>query len=458
VRFEVEDSGIGIPEDRLVRLFQSFEQADSSTTRKYGGTGLGLAISRHLAVLMGGEANASSQLGQGSQFWFTARLVRGATPAGELASKRAAAMETARLDGGLLTALSGRRVLLVEDNHINQEVALELLNVVGIRADLAGDGQEAVDKAREHAYELILMDVQMPVMDGLAATAAIRQLPGHATTPILAMTASVFAEERNHCFKAGMNAVLPKPVDPEALYGELARWLPERRKPGVERGTADLTTSEADDESARAVLDAIAGLDTAVGLASVRGRMSSYVRLLRIFARNHGADMKLLRAQLAAGDLDAARRNAHSLKGVCGTLGAAGVQTLAGDLETALREADTDKPHSAAFEERIAFLDQHLSALTTVLLAALPEPEAPSSATRDKPAASAAVVRAARERLEGLLSSDDLWAVAALRESRTTLASALSAEVLARLSAQVEEYDFHAALETLRGAEFDGAG
>ena len=192
LRFEVEDSGIGIPADQLPRLFRSFEQADSSTTRKYGGTGLGLAISRRLAELMGGEVGAESQSGRGSLFWFTARVRRGDDAPGQTDLQTLALEPTENR----YAALRGRRVLLVEDNVINQEVALELLKEVGIRTDLAGDGQEALNMARASSYELILMDVHMPVMDGHTAAVAIRSLPGYTATPILAMTASVLTEEQ----------------------------------------------------------------------------------------------------------------------------------------------------------------------------------------------------------------------------------------------------------------------
>lgn len=222
VRFEVRDTGIGIAPDKLLALFQPFEQADASTTRKYGGTGLGLSITQRLATLMGGEAGAESEPGAGSTFWFTAWLARGhAMPAA--VSETAAGAETWQHNRH-----GGARLLLAEDDPINQEVALELLAETRLTVDVAEDGRQAVEMAAATDYDLILMDMQMPEMDGLAATRAIRALPGREATPIVAMTANAFDEDRQRCIAAGMNDFIRKPVDVDALFTVLCKWLPER--------------------------------------------------------------------------------------------------------------------------------------------------------------------------------------------------------------------------------------
>lgn len=220
IRFEVEDTGIGIDPAVAARLFSAFEQADSTTTRRYGGTGLGLAITKKLAQLMGGEVGVVSALGVGSTFWFVARL-RKNKPGSVLAVD-----QPERLPEEILSReYAGRRILLVDDEPINREIAAMLLEDVNLLVDMAENGAEALALASLHKYDLILMDMQMPLMDGLEATRLIRLLPDSASMPIVAMTANAFAEDRGRCMMAGMNDFISKPIAPEVFFGTLLRWL-----------------------------------------------------------------------------------------------------------------------------------------------------------------------------------------------------------------------------------------
>ena len=221
LRFEVEDTGIGIEPEQATRLFTAFEQADNSSSRQHGGTGLGLAITRKLARLMGGDAGMRSEPGQGSTFWFTVRLRQAAAPPSETAFA-GSANELASI---LRSTCAGKQILLAEDEPINQEIAAVQLEDLGLTVDFADNGAIAVDMVRNKTYDLVLMDMQMPILDGIGATRQIRSIPDLSRLPIIAMTANAFAEDKERCLAAGMNDFISKPATPEILYAALLKHL-----------------------------------------------------------------------------------------------------------------------------------------------------------------------------------------------------------------------------------------
>jgi two-component system sensor histidine kinase/response regulator len=584
VRFEVEDTGIGLTPEQIAKLFHSFSQADTSTTRKYGGTGLGLAISKRLAELMGGEVGVESDAGRGSTFFFTARLGRGEkkahgyVPQPDLRDRRALVVddnplalktlaemlrsmtfrveeagsgrealvavegadrafdpfaivfldwrmpgldgiETARriaamplssaprrvivtahgreevfrevdsagLDGilvkpvspsllfdaairalggealhaeadGLLSTrgtsanldrLKGGRVLVVEDNELNQQVARELLGAAGLLVDVVENGQHGVSQVQTTTYDLVLMDLQMPVMDGLEATRRIRALPGFSELPILAMTANAMAGDRERSLAAGMNDHVTKPIDPDELFDVLLRWLPDRpagvpspseaARPAFEEATAAASKAPKGGP-----FDGIPGLDTADGLRRVLGRREAYEDLLRRFTSTQAWVPAEIRAAFADGRRADAERAAHTLKGVAGSIGARGLQSEAGGVEAALRRGATP----VEIEPLLGTLERTLETLVAALIRALPsEAEAtPTLTTVDSGA-----VRAAVERLEQVLSQDAVEAIDVFQAAAPILAAAFG-ERAERVGKLVRSYRFEDALAALREA------
>jgi signal transduction histidine kinase/CheY-like chemotaxis protein len=602
LRFAVRDTGIGLSEEQRSRLFQSFEQADSSTTRRYGGTGLGLAISRGIAESLGGGVGVESAPGEGSTFWFTARLGRSASevtapailaadlagltalvvddhehartvlrallediglrvdvaPSGEVGlarlleasqagnpysfafldwmmpgmdglelgrrmneaqlpkppvtvivtafgredvvgaaqevgigsiltkpvnasmvfdcvargldaapARRAAARRVADPLAGL-RAIAGARVLLVEDNELNQEVATALLVQAGLVVDVAENGQLAVEAVQRTAYDVVLMDMHMPVMDGLNATRAIRALPGFGALPILAMTANVMQGDRERCLAAGMNAHVAKPIEPAELAATLLAWVspraglgvlpdgapampgadlsPSGRPSSMRVSSPPLEAAVSDDDTWIEVAKA-AGLEVDAALRRMLGDRGLYASMLRRFAeRQRDFDAQLART-LDEGALDVAERLAHTLKGLAANVGATALAREAGALEATLRERaprDTIEVHAAR---------------TGVCLAELLGVLAPTRVVPDEVSQAGPVdaeaLAAVTSRLRALLEDADAEAIELFGAHRALLRAAYPAHFDA-LSSAADSFDTDALLDALRAAAAPG--
>ena len=335
--FSISDTGIGMTDDEVCRLFEAFSQADTSVSRKFGGTGLGLSISKRLVEMMGGTISVSSQPGKGSTFSFELpfdidrrvpeslpRLNRFQFYHPEYASSSELPAEHQSISSQ--RGMNGVKILLVEDNRINQQVAMEILINAGAVVNLANNGREAVAAASEKPYDLILMDVQMPVMDGYEATALIRNNQKLREIPIIAMTAHAMSGAKTQCLEAGMDDYISKPIDNEVLINTIRRWI-ELRTPQPIQVIASMN---------------IQGVDMGKAMTRLNGNIKLYMQLLRDFIEDYATFSEDIRVLLRDGDLANAERMVHTLKGTAGNLSAYLIQQTAVDLERLIRQNRDD--------------------------------------------------------------------------------------------------------------------
>ena len=441
--FSVQDTGIGLDNDETGRLFQAFTQADNTISRKYGGTGLGLTICLRLVGLMGGSISVSSRKGVGSTFSFVIQM--GKVPPGTQARKLHAFNEGATGTPDSLTVLSARqkkleldrlRVLLVEDNRINQEVAAEILRQHGAEVTLADHGAAALELITGPGFDVVLMDLHMPVMDGFEATRKIREQYDSATLPIIAMTAAVMQDDRERCTAAGMVDFVAKPVNPLELVSVLKRFQ-KADTPASAPLPAAVTSFELGDSGS-----ALPGLDVATALRRMGGHSELLNSLLKSFVKEHGQSADELKALLTGAKTDAALQLAHNIKGVSGTVGAMQLMEAAAALEQQLRsdagQADLDR-----FTHE---LDLVLSAINRYLLS---QEQAITGTASGHAPLDYEKLRLLLQELPSYLHEQELVPEQLLHQLQR-LSAGTDSPLLKKLLRQLDRFDHAGALETVQ--------
>ena len=579
LRFSVRDTGIGLSDDAIEKLFQSFQQADSSTSRKYGGSGLGLSISKQLATLMNGEVGVESELGKGSLFWFTAKLKKAVKktryPAhvsslkgrrvlvvddNEIAryelenmlsniglsvtqvSKGTTALKYIRMaekvgepyeivfldwympemdgaetakairDLGLklqphlvmvtahgreevikemhiaglddifikpvnasllldsvmrllngtpdhhhlefsddkdaysydlsslineLKIIYGTSILVVEDNELNQEVALGLLLDEGFQVDIANDGKEAIYMINNKYYDIVLMDMQMPVMDGVSATIEIRKDPKFTHLPIVAMTANAMPQDKENCKNAGMNDYISKPIDPTELFRALLKWI----RPTLKEELRELKNDFHIEPSLNDELPVIDGLDTQLGMQRVLWKKALYINMLKNYVRGQETLPALLRDALNNNDFELAQRLVHTAKSVSGNIGAMTLYTIAGNLESMIAQHDTHDKMREVLTHFEMLQTQMIDALKSVLYEPQRKDITPNWTAQD--------VDSTINQLIQLLKDDDMAALTFFNEQSALLTLTLGMEAFTKVANLVRNVDFEQASDVL---------
>ncbi|MDM8556389.1 ATP-binding protein [Desulfococcaceae bacterium HSG7] len=436
LRFSVKDTGIGMNREQSNQLFRPFQQADASTTRKYGGTGLGLAISKRLIEMMGGEIHVTSEPGKGAQFAFTACFSK--------SNREAPDHIEAVSEDRVKEFLAGSHILLVEDNEINMQVASELLAHVDVDVSTVINGEQAVEKVTKEPFDCVLMDLHMPVMDGLTAAREIRKEPAPPDLPIIAMTANVMAGDRKKCLEAGMNDHIAKPIKPANLYETLIRWIRPDVFPNM--NISNGTTAPAESVPSESVegFPRLEGVDVRTGLSHVNGDRDLYMKVLENVYKRYRDIVEQIQTETDRGSLDAAQRLAHTLKGVSGTMGAAKLHKKSFDLESAFENNEIER-----IPKLLASLSEEVERVMPALEALFREKDqSQSEETSDNgkhEPLDMGRLKAVFKKLSNLIEDGDSDALDLVVEIKDLLGNT---DDVRKLESQIDDYEFEEARET----------
>ena len=430
--FAVHDTGIGIAPDRLLELFKPFVQADGSITRKYGGTGLGLVISKRIVEMMGGKIWATSQPGQGSVFRFTAKFESRASNQENVSrSSPPEACKKSQIRG----TIGGMRILVAEDNPINMQVIRELLEQVGIIVDEACHGKQAWSMVQTTPYDAVLMDLQMPEMDGFTASRLIRSDKRFQNLPIIAVTAHAMEEDKKKCLAAGMNSHIGKPYNFKEVYDTLTQLLSLKLPPPL--------FSPKETKNALEIFPNVPCLDIETAVTRLAGNTLLYRQLLHRFYENHAQDVGKIAQALEQKEYARAERLAHTVKGVSGQIGAHALQRAAKALEQGIVQKNHKMP---------AFLNNFSIALTDVTDALAKWDIHPSSTTMAPNAMTEMdpnQVALLLKKWAVMLRDQDSKADSMIQPLRAQLQGHTTEPVLDKLKQKLKRYDYERALELL---------
>ena len=436
VCFQVADSGIGIPLKKLGELFQPFEQEDSSTTRRFGGTGLGLTIVKRLVDIMNGSIDVDSAPDQGSNFKVTIPFMISSQPHDEIEAKELHLVEAVKQQ------VAGARVLLVEDHAIIQMIATEFLKDVGLVVDLAGNGRQAVDLVMKNTYDLVLMDIQMPEIDGIEATRRIRSEQRYETVPIIAMTAHAMLEDRSKCLAAGMNDHISKPIDKNQLFSVLSNWIRPKKRPDTDvEHQANVEMS-----CQYSLPDTMPGIDVAKILKDVKGNHSLCRSILRSFHLDFANIVVNIRSALQGNrkeDRKYLHKLLHTIKGVAGSMHADRLCDSATNLEVVLQDNSVDK-----LEEALNDFEKCLN-LVLQSIADLSEEQSPDMATCSDKHQDINNILPLLKELEEMIKSNDFNALGHFKAVKNVLGSFFGENELNKLGGCLEQLDFSEAQTAL---------